>query len=379
MLHRVVIFMHREIHTGGQRYLAEVLSYLQHHRVQTNPIYLGDFPNRYRKLGLVLDCVICNIWLFKQVRAMDHLDEVVFFEDVYLRPRLFLFNILVRLFTCRLRTVVLVQNVLTNHRLLQNCILRKLDDVLAWLFFWQASLVLTNSEFIKQDVVSRGVSPDKTKVIYCGYESLYDEQVRSSREAHPENIVQRMLFVGQCEPYKGVDVLLHALTKLDQNRGHTFTVDIVGNTDTDASYYQQLLEIVERENLGEHVKFWGQVADKAQLRKFYERAGIFVLPSRYEGFGIVLLEAMSFGLPIVATTAGAIPELVKDGMQGILVPPDDPHALAEAIGRLLRSPGLRAEYGRNGFIFAWEKRRFYSWEAVGKRILSHLRTLESPT
>ena len=183
------------------------------------------------------------------------------------------------------------------------------------------------------------------------------------------------MFVGQCEPYKGVDVLLRAVAQLDQSEKLSFTVDIVGNTATDATYYQRLLEIVKRENLGERIRFWGHVGDKAQLRRSYERADIFVLPSRYEGFGIVLLEAMSFGLPIVATTAGAIPELVRDGMHGLLVPPDDPQALAEAIVRLLRAPDLRAEYGQNGYVFAWAKREFYSWDAVGERVLRAMEQL----
>lgn len=369
------MFLPRQVHTGGQRYVVEVFSYLQRHGVQVTPVYLDDFPRWARKLGLVLDCLICNLWLFKQAHDIDHLDEVIFFEDVYLRPRLWLFNILVRLFIGELKTVVLVQNVLTNHQLLQNRILRRLDDLLAQLFFRQASLVFTNSKFIQQRVLSRGVVPGKTKVIYCGYESLRDEPIGIVEVPRPRDGVQRILFVGQCEPYKGVDVLLRAVAQLDQSEEHSFTVDIVGNTDTNTAYYRQLQRTVERENLGKRINFRGHVGDKAQLRRLYGRADIFALPSRYEGFGIVLLEAMSFGLPIVATMAGAIPESVQDGVHGLLVPSDDPQALAEAIGKLLRSPELRVQYGQNGYAYVRDKREFYSWDAVGERILSSLRTL----
>lgn len=372
---RVVIFLSRSVRTGGQRYLVEVLSYLQGHSVQVTPIYLDDFPKRYRKLGLVLDCLICNLWLFKRVREIDDLSEVIFFEDIYYRPRLLLFNTLVRFFTGKLKTIVLVQNVLTNHRLLQSHILCSLDSLMARLFFWQATLVFANSEFIRQESLSRGVAAAKTKVIYCGYESLRDTSVEAIEIPQHDDSTQRILFVGQCEPYKGVDILLNAIGLLGQGEKHPYIVDIVGDTTTNTVYYRQLLEIVERDGLQERVNFHGHVSDKSQLQEFYESADVFVLPSRYEGFGIVLLEAMSFGLPIVATTAGAIPELVGDGLHGLLVPPDDPQALAEAIARLLRAPDLRAEFGRNGYIFAWDKREFFSWDAVGERVLRAMEQL----
>jgi glycosyltransferase involved in cell wall biosynthesis len=75
---------------------------------------------------------------------------------------------------------------------------------------------------------------------------------------------------------------------------------------------------------------------------------VFVMPSYYETFGISCLEAMAFGLPVVATRAGGLPEVVEDGVTGLLVPPGDTHALAEAIGRLLRDPDLRRRLGEAG-------------------------------
>lgn len=372
---RVAIFLTRQVETGGQRYAVEVFSYLRRRGVRITPIYLDDYPKRYRRLGLVIGCLVCNLWVLNRARDLQLLDGTIFVEDVYLRPKLWLFNILIRLISGQLRSVALVQAVLTNHRLLQNRILRKLDDLLAWLFFRQACLVLTNSEFIRQRVLSRGVAPEKTRVIYCGYDSAREWSVEAAEGLWPHDNVQRILFVGQCEPYKGVDVLLRAVAQLDQDSGHAVVVDIVGNTATNATYYRLLRGIVETENLEGRVRFCGHVGRRAQLWRFYQAADIFVLPSRCEGFGIVLLEAMSFRLPIVATTAGAIPELIKDRRHGLLVPPDDPRALAQAIESLCDSADLRAEYGRNGYAFVRDKREFYSWEAVGERVLSNLQSL----
>ena len=87
---------------------------------------------------------------------------------------------------------------------------------------------------------------------------------------------------------------------------------------------------------------WQSLAD------CYRRASVFVMPSYYETFGISVIEAMAFGLPVVATNVGGLPEVVVDGVTGILVPPGNSEALAEAILRLLRDPDLRARMGQAG-------------------------------
>jgi glycosyltransferase involved in cell wall biosynthesis len=87
---------------------------------------------------------------------------------------------------------------------------------------------------------------------------------------------------------------------------------------------------------------WQQLAD------LYRRASVFVMPSFYETFGISVIEAMAFGLPVVATRTGGLPEVVDDGVTGILVPAGDAEALADALIRLLRDPDLRRRMGQAG-------------------------------
>jgi glycosyltransferase involved in cell wall biosynthesis len=89
----------------------------------------------------------------------------------------------------------------------------------------------------------------------------------------------------------------------------------------------------------------GQVEDVAALIRGFD---LFVLPSRWEGFGLVLLEAMAQSCPIVATRVGGIPEVVADGETGLLVPPGDVGALASAIGKLIDDPSRRRALGRAG-------------------------------
>jgi glycosyltransferase involved in cell wall biosynthesis len=102
------------------------------------------------------------------------------------------------------------------------------------------------------------------------------------------------------------------------------------------------------------------------MPRHYQQADLFVLPSRRESFGLVLAEAMACGLAVVATTAGAIPEVVEDGTTGLLVRPDEAQALAEAVISLLEDPEARRAMGIEG------RRRVekdFTWEEVVTRIV----------
>ena len=118
--------------------------------------------------------------------------------------------------------------------------------------------------------------------------------------------------------------------------------------------------------------FYG-VVGLEELRRFYSEADIFVLPSRYEPFGIVFAEAMSFGLPIVATRVGGIPELVEDGENGFLVTPGDVDSLADAVDKLASNAELRGRFGRS----IYEKsKKLTTWEDCGESTFKYLQQIE---
>jgi glycosyltransferase involved in cell wall biosynthesis len=150
----------------------------------------------------------------------------------------------------------------------------------------------------------------------------------------------RILAVGNLTDQKDYPTLIRALEIL-KKREITFEARIIG-----AGAVRGLPELSEP--LGEQVRFLGQQthADvEAQMRD----AHVFVLSSAWEGCPNVVLEAMAYSLPVVATAVGGVPELVRDTVTGLLVPPKDPSALADALARACTSEALRAQLGEAGY------------------------------
>jgi glycosyltransferase involved in cell wall biosynthesis len=102
------------------------------------------------------------------------------------------------------------------------------------------------------------------------------------------------------------------------------------------------------------------------MPEWYRQADLFVLPSRRESFGLVLAEAMACGLPVVATTAGAIPEVVENAATGLLVPPDHSEAFAAAVVSLMSDPGRMKGMGAAGSRRVKER---FTWEKVAQRVM----------
>ncbi|WP_147794105.1 glycosyltransferase [Cellulomonas sp. Y8] len=171
----------------------------------------------------------------------------------------------------------------------------------------------------------------------------------AARVSRAEGTVN-LLFVGRVEPRKGVDVLLEAFALAHERAPH-LRLNIVGDDTIAWADGGTLRSAFESEHAGRPhaaaVRFLGLVSDD-QLALAYDASDVFVAPSRYESFGLVLVEAMMRGLPVVSTRVGGVPEVVDDGRDGYLVPPDDPGALADALVELGSDPGLRSRMGRHG-------------------------------
>ncbi len=145
-----------------------------------------------------------------------------------------------------------------------------------------------------------------------------------------------LLCVASLTARKGHLVLLEALAALADLPWH---LTCIGSAERDPATARAITETIARQGLGERVRLIGEQPE-AGLQPWYDNADLFVLASHHEGYGMVLAEALARGLPIVATTAGAIPDTVP-AAAGLLVPPGDPMALAAALRRVILEPALR--------------------------------------
>jgi len=195
----------------------------------------------------------------------------------------------------------------------------------------KADCVLATSVYSRQRILQDyGAVPEKVVVVPEPIDLL---RWRRALDAAPSVAEEgAILCVAHLYPRKDVATLLDALSRIPPPARLT----VVGTGPELPRLERRAREL----GLGERAVFLGHVPFE-RLASEYRRASVFCLPSRQEGFGIVFLEAMAAGLPIVAARAAAVPELVVDGDSGILVPPGDPEALAAALGRLLGDPSER--------------------------------------
>ncbi|MBR8066882.1 glycosyltransferase family 4 protein [Burkholderia ambifaria] len=163
------------------------------------------------------------------------------------------------------------------------------------------------------------------------------QKARPSPVAVPDR--PYIAFAGRLSEQKGLEALIEALAAVNLTSGPLDLV-MAGEGDT-----RRWKAYAERLGVADRVRFAGWLAGSHKSR-FYQEATLFCLPSRFESFGIAALEAMFYGLPVVATRVGGLGELVDDGVTGYLVEPDDAAALARVIRDIVRDPALRERMGR---------------------------------
>ena len=193
----------------------------------------------------------------------------------------------------------------------------------------RAARVIAITEALKRFNVERvGLPAEKLEVVHYGLDAPPAAWGENADLGLPAD-ARVLLSISRLVPQKGLDVAVRALARVRDEEPRAVLV-VLG-------------EGPERERLaGDGVYLPGRVGDVAA---WLGRAELLVHPARWEGFGLALLEAMLAGKPVVATRVSSIPEIVVDGETGLLVPPDDPDALAAAILRVLRDPGRLGEAG----------------------------------
>ena len=181
-----------------------------------------------------------------------------------------------------------------------------------------------------------------------------------------------VLFVGRIQPLKGIDTLIRALGRVITqypDMKDRMCVSIIGgepnpDSELERGELERLNQLRADLNMGDLVTFLG-ARDQDTLVYYYSAADMVVMPSHYESFGMVALEAMACGTPVIGSDVGGLSFSIEDGFNGYLIPGQNPDALADKIALLLRHPALRDHLGEQAIRWA----KGYAWTQVADEIL----------
>lgn len=193
------------------------------------------------------------------------------------------------------------------------------------------------------EVVPNGVDPD---------------DIGGAGEHRPREGALRLLFVGRLAIEKGIDVLLEACAKLDTDYTLDYTLDIVGKGPLESHVPQT-----------DRIHLLG-TRPRHELGAIYAAHDVFCMPSLSEPFALVILEALACGTPVIGTRVGGIPDVVVDGVNGLLVPPKDADAFASAITKLANDEPLRAQLAARAKESVLPR---LSWTNIGDRLVQVIR------
>jgi len=207
-----------------------------------------------------------------------------------------------------------------------------------------------------------GVSPLRISCIPCGVDTERFRPagaagLRRSLGVEPDEPL--VLFVGRIEPLKGIDILLRAVAQMEGR----FRLLVVGGDDKDGERLADLKALAAELGIARRVLFLDAVPH-SELPAYYNAADVCVVPSYYESFGLVALEAMACGIPVVASRVGGLRETVRDGQTGYLVPWRCPEPFAERLDLLLGNKPLRQSLGREARAAAER----FRWAEVAARV-----------
>lgn len=214
-----------------------------------------------------------------------------------------------------------------------------------WIGVTQYIVDLTQKEF--------GVSPERVSVVY-NPATVTDRQIASLENSRRPCATRYVLFVGSLTARKGVLTLAAAAGRILSRGGDLQFVFIGPNCAYNGNPISEEISRICGGAYGPHISVMGALPHEETVL-WIRHAAVLVLPSRLEAFGLTITEAMALGVPVVFTTVGPGPELVRNGVDGLLVEPGDPNALAEAIEAITRNPTYAATLGRNGKMTAQDR------------------------
>jgi glycosyltransferase involved in cell wall biosynthesis len=347
----LVIYGSLEQRTGGYLYDRQLVAYL---RQQGDRLEVFSLPWRSYAPHL-LHNLSRRVDRWARAAAFDLL-----LQDELNHPSLFWANR--RLRRQGLPLVSIVHHLRSNeaHRPLALAVYRWVERA----YLRSVDAVVCNSHPTLDAALALAGRPLRSVVAWPGADRqrqrIQPEQVLvRAREPGP----LRLLYLGAITPRKGLDVLLRALDRFPRG---SLRLTVVGETERDPGFARHMLE--RSQQLAIPVEFLGPVPDD-RLDRLFTSHQVLVVPSWHEGFGIGYLEAMGFGLACLASASGGAADLVRDGVEGFLMPPGDDLKLAECLGQLHSDRSLLARMGQAGLERA---RKHPTWETTSATIRDFL-------
>jgi len=220
--------------------------------------------------------------------------------------------------------------------------------------FAAADKIITVSNSTANDCIREGADNNKVETIYQGFESSFEHLKLNEDEKQYQVLDMKLpekciLFLGSLQPRKNIAQLVEAFSLVKDKTPHTLV--LAGGH---GSSYNELCDQVLNLDIQERVIFTGYIDDK-QRAALYQHAELFVYPSKYEGFGLVILEAMSFGLPVITTNISSLPEAI--GEAGVLVELGNSKVLSEEMVEIINNDVYRNNLIAKGLMhckgFCW--------------------------
>jgi glycosyltransferase involved in cell wall biosynthesis len=354
----LVVYGNLSVVSGGNLYDS---SLVEHLRRSGHEVDIVSIPLRSYALNLAQ-----NFSPGLRRRLVQPFDVVV--EDELAHPSLFRLNGVIR---PRLSAplVAIVHHLRSSEERAewQNDLYRRIERR----FLLSVDAFVFNSETTRETVESLLGRKTRNVVATPGGDRLSRSMSAPEVEARAAEAGDlRLLFVGNLIPRKGLDVLLEALRSLGERPFH---LDVVGSEKADSAYAASIRKRVRELDLASRVDFHGTL-DGEGLEERFRKAQVLVVPSSYEGFGIVYLEAMGFGLPVIASASGATDEIVRHEATGFLVPPGDVWSLARRIESLLEDRALLTRMS----LDAYESFEDHpGWEVSMKRVADFLQDVRA--
>jgi glycosyltransferase involved in cell wall biosynthesis len=350
--------------TGGQKYMNEVIDFLGRNAdlVVWDPARSGTLEDRVNRLGLqaIRSQVRSNTWGIKELRAAQEGEIIVI--NSYLRHRFLLFALWAR-WVHRCKVVVFVNAIYHHSR--GSRLLNALDCLITRLLLWSATIIIANSRSTSEELCRMGVRGDAIQVIYPRLDMPPMVQPADGKESD----VFHILFVGYCEPFKELHVLIRAIGRL---HSVPLRLHVIGDNQCDPQYSSRISKLIGDLHVTDRVIFHGRMG-RAELAEWLQRADLFVSPSRGEGYGRALAEAMYFGLPAIGADRGASKELIEHGTTGFLFQSGNDESLASRILALYQDQQLARRFGARAREFIRQKANYD--QNVGAQFYSILTTL----